>query len=85
MERTKFIFHFKAIPSFLEVVYTRLKSEITDPELRTMCLQVMISALWCNTDVVLRTFDSVAMSQNGVSIFLDFLNRWLTDIESFTG
>ncbi len=67
------------------MVYTRLKSEIVDPELRTMCLQVMISALWCNTDVVLRTFDNVTMSQNGESIFLDFLNRWLTDIESFTG
>ena len=50
-----------------------------------MCLQVMIAALWCNTEIVLRTFDNVTLSQNGESIFLDFLNKWLSDMDMFQG
>ena len=51
-----------------------------------MCLQVIIAALWCNTDIVLRKFDNVTIAQNGgESVFLDFLNKWLADIDAFMG
>ena len=50
-----------------------------------MCIQVMIAALWCNTDIVLRTFDNVTIAQNGDSVLLDFINKWLAEIDSFMG
>jgi hypothetical protein len=75
-----------ALPSFLQIVFERLSRDITSTELRTMCLQVIIAALWCNTDVVLQTLDNATSIQNnGRSVFLEFLQKWFTDIDCFFG
>jgi importin-7 len=74
------------LPSFLQIVFERLSREVTSTELRTMCLQVIIAALWCNTEVVLQTLDNATLNQNnGRSVFLDFLQKWFTDIDCFFG
>jgi hypothetical protein len=74
------------LPSFLEIVFERLSREIISSELRTMCLQVVIAGLWCNTDVVLQTLDNVSLAQNtGRSVLLDFLQKWFDDIDCFFG
>ncbi len=74
------------LPSLLEIAFERLSREITSTELRTMCLQVIIAALWCNTEVVIQTLDNASIVQNnGRSVLLEFLQKWLAEIESFYG
>lgn len=74
------------LPSFLQIVFERMGREITSTELRTMCLQVVIAALWCNTEIVLQTLDNATMIQNnGRSVLLEFLQKWLNDIDCFFG
>lgn len=74
------------LPSFLQIVFERLSREIVSTELRTMCLQVIIAGLWCNTEVVIQTLDNAtAVQNNGRSVLLDFLQKWLSDIDCFFG
>ncbi len=74
------------LPTLLQIVFERLTREINSTELRTMLLQVIIAGIWCNTEVVLQTLDNVSISQNtGRSVLLDFLQKWLTDIDCYYG
>ena len=74
------------LPSFLQVIFERLSRDIVSTELRTMCLQVISAGLWCNTDIVLQTLDQASIAQNnGRSVLLDFIQKWLSDIDCFFG
>lgn len=74
------------LPTLLQLVFERLGREIVSTELRTMCLQVVIAGLWCNTEVVLQVLDQAsAVQNNGRSVLLDFLEKWLNDIDCFFG
>ena len=73
------------LPDMLRLVFERLAREAPSTELRTMCLQVVVAALWCNTEIVLQILDSVPIQNNGRSVLLDFLQKWLTDIDCFFG
>lgn len=74
------------IPSILEIIFQRLSKDIGESELRTALLTVVISALWCSTDIVLRTLDNVTIMQNnGDNMLIRFIEQWLTNIESFEG
>lgn len=74
------------LPTLLQLVFERLGREIVSTELRTMCLQVVVAGLWCNTEVVLQVFDQASHAQNnGRSVLLDFLEKWLSDIDCFFG
>jgi importin-7 len=75
------------LPSFLQLIFERVsRSEINSTELRTMCIQVLIAALWCNTDIVLQTLDNASAIQNtGRSVLLDFLQKWFNDMDCFFG
>ena len=42
------------IPSFIEVVFVRLSREVKTSELRTMCLQVGIAAMYYNSNLFFR-------------------------------
>jgi hypothetical protein len=45
-----------------------------------------VAALWCNTEVVLQTLDQATLAQNtGHSVLLEFINKWLDEIDSFYG
>jgi importin-7 len=72
------------LPSLLEIVFERLSREMNSTELRTMCIQVIIAALWSNTEVVIRTLDNVSIVQNR-SVLLEFLHKWIEDIDCFFG
>lgn len=72
------------LPSIVQLVFERLSKEVESTELRTMLLQVVIAALWCNTDVLLQTLDNFSMS-HGRSVMLDFVNKWFGDIDCFFG
>ena len=61
------------LPSFLQVIFERLSRDIVSTELRTMCLQVIIAGLWCNTDIVLQTLDQASIAQNNGRHQLKFL------------
>lgn len=51
-----------------------------------MCLQVVVAAFWCNTEIVLQTLDSASIIQNtGRSVLLDFLQKWFDDLDCFFG
>lgn len=72
------------LPMFLQLVLERLGREIHGAELKTMCLQVVVAALWSNTEVVLQTFDQ-ASAQQGRSYFMEFLQKWFVDLDCFYG
>lgn len=74
------------LPGILQLVFERLTREITTTELRTMCMQVIVAALWCYTELTLQIIDQYSMAQgNGHSILLDFINKWFADIDCFFG
>lgn len=74
------------LPTLLQLVFERLSREIVSTELRTMCLQVVIAGLWCNTEVVLQVLDQAsAVQNNGRSLLLDFVDKWFNDIDCFFG
>ncbi len=74
------------LPTLLQLVFERLGREIVSTELRTMCLQVIIAGLWCNTEVVLQVLDQASAAQNnGRSLLLDFVDKWFNDIDCFFG
>jgi hypothetical protein len=73
------------LPSILQIVFERMaRDEIASTELRTMCMQVVIAALWCNTEVVLQTLDQASMT-SGRSFLLEFLQKWFNDMDCFFG
>merc|ERR1719309_407478 len=49
----------QVIPIFVELVLKRLTREVKTSELRTMCLQVIIAALYYNPALLLDTLDKI--------------------------
>lgn len=51
----------QCIPTFVELVLTRLMREVKTSELRTMCLQVVIAALYYNPSLLFDALDKVSV------------------------
>merc|ERR1719460_2036146 len=77
------------IPLILDVVFTRLNKEIKTSELRTMCLQVAIAAMYYDAQLFLNTLQNRAneagSNQDAGLILKNFIGQWLHDTDCFIG
>ncbi|XP_072309448.1 importin-8 isoform X2 [Eucyclogobius newberryi] len=70
----------QVVPVFVNTALERLMRGVKTSELRTMCLQVVIAALWYSPALLLHTLDSGA-----TPLTAHFINQWINDTEFFLG
>ncbi|KFM76182.1 Importin-7, partial [Stegodyphus mimosarum] len=75
----------QCIPSFVELVLGRLTREVKTSELRTMCLQVVIAALYYNPTLLLETLEKIHIPNTSDSITSHFIQQWIHDTDCFLG
>ncbi|MED6281713.1 Importin-8, partial [Characodon lateralis] len=75
----------QCIPLFVEAVLGRLMRGVKSSELRTMCLQVVIAALYYNPALLIQTLDNMHFVQTPQPITAHFINQWINDTEFFLG
>merc|ERR1719192_6935 len=75
----------QAIPIFAELVLKRLTIEVKTSELRTMCLQVIIAALYYNPALLLEILDKIQIPGMQGGVFRHFLQQWIHDTDCFIG
>ncbi|OWF54942.1 importin-7-like [Mizuhopecten yessoensis] len=73
------------VPSFVELALQRLTREVLTSELRTMCLQVVIAAMYYNQPLLLDTLGKLQIQNITGSIMQQFLKQWLHDVDCFLG
>ncbi|PNF26978.1 Importin-7, partial [Cryptotermes secundus] len=74
------------IPSFVELVLQRLTREVKTSELRTMCLQVVIAALYYNPQLLFGTLEKLQLAVSPTeSITSHFIKQWIHDTDCFLG
>lgn len=75
----------ECIPTFVELAFSRLIREVKTSELRTMCLQVVIAALYTNTAPLLDMLSKQPMPNTNDSILNHFVKQWIHDTDCFLG
>ncbi|XP_011611451.1 importin-8 isoform X1 [Takifugu rubripes] len=75
----------QCVPLFVELVMERLMRGVKCSELRTMCLQVAIAALYYNPVLLIETLDSMHVQHSPQPITAHFINQWINDTEFFVG
>jgi len=76
----------QCIPSFVELVLQRLTREVKTSELRTMCLQVVIAALYYNPQLLFATLEKLQLAISPTeSITSHFIKQWIHDTDCFLG
>ena len=75
----------QAIPIFVELVLKRLTREVKTSELRTMCIQVIIAALYYNPALLLEILDKIQIAGMQGGVFRHFLQQWIHDTDCFIG
>lgn len=75
----------QCIPLFVEVVMERLMRGVKCSELRTMCLQVAIAALYYNPALLIDSLDNMHLQHSHQPITGHFINQWINDTEFFVG
>ncbi|XP_037551691.1 importin-8 [Nematolebias whitei] len=75
----------QCIPLFVEAVLECLLRGVKSSELRTMCLQVVIAALYYNPALLIQTLDNMHFPHNPQPITALFINQWINDTELFLG
>lgn len=77
----------QCIPSLVQLVLERLTREVKTSELRTMCLQVVIAALYYNPTLCLDAMDRLqgTLGQSAEPIASHFIKQWILDTDCFLG
>ncbi|XP_035384575.1 importin-8 isoform X3 [Electrophorus electricus] len=75
----------QCIPLFVEAVLERLTRGVKSTELRTMCLQVAIAALYYSPALLMHTLESMRFPHCTEPITAQFINQWMSDTEFFLG
>ncbi|XP_066600372.1 importin-7 [Prorops nasuta] len=77
----------QCIPSLVQLVLERLMREVKTSELRTMCLQVVIAALYYNPALCLEAMDRLQgnFGQSTEPIASHFIKQWIHDADCFLG
>uniref|UniRef100_A0A672RSS6 Importin N-terminal domain-containing protein n=1 Tax=Sinocyclocheilus grahami TaxID=75366 RepID=A0A672RSS6_SINGR len=77
--------HKEVVPLFVTTALERLTREVKTSELRTMCLQVAIAALYYSPPLLLNTLENLRFPNNTEPITNHFISQWLKDIDCFLG
>lgn len=78
----------QCIPTFVQLVLTRLTQEVKSSELRTMCLQVVIAALYYNPQLLLEILNSLQTQMQQPTaepLVSHFIKQWIHDADCFLG
>nr|XP_033806562.1 importin-8 isoform X3 [Geotrypetes seraphini] len=75
----------QCIPLFVETVLERLTRGVKTSELRTMCLQVAIAALYYNSALLMHTLENICFPHSSEPITAQFINQWMNDTDCFLG
>uniref|UniRef100_A0A673FZ55 Importin-7-like n=1 Tax=Sinocyclocheilus rhinocerous TaxID=307959 RepID=A0A673FZ55_9TELE len=75
----------QVVPLFVTTALERLTREVKTSELRTMCLQVAIAALYYSPPLLLNTLENLRFPNNTEPITNHFISQWLKDIDSELG
>ena len=73
------------IHPFVELALSRLTRDVKTNELRTMCLQVVIAALYYNYDLLLDVLAKLQPPGSNQSLFDHFVKQWIDDVYAFQG
>ncbi|XP_050360804.1 importin-7 [Nymphalis io] len=73
------------LPSFVELVLSRLTRKVKTSELRTMLLQVLIAILYCNPHLLFTILNKLQESVPNASITQHFIKQWIHDTDCFMG
>lgn len=63
----------------------RLTRGVKSTELRTMCLQVAIAALYYSPSLLMNTLENMRFAHSAEPITAQFINQWMNDTEFFLG
>ena len=83
--KESFLNDLQVVPSFVELALERLTREVRTSELRTMCLQVVIAALYYSPPMLLETLEKMRLPNSAESITEQFLKQWIYDTDCFLG
>lgn len=75
----------QCIPLFVQLVLERLTRGVKTSELRTMCLQVAIAALYYSPELLFHTLEQVQLPHNPGPVTSQFINQWMNDTDYFLG
>ncbi|CAH1257344.1 IPO7 [Branchiostoma lanceolatum] len=75
----------QCVPLFVELALERLTREVKTSELRTMCLQVVIAALFYNTPLLVETLEKMRLPNSSEAITTQFISQWFRDTDCFLG
>uniref|UniRef100_A0A668UMC4 Importin N-terminal domain-containing protein n=1 Tax=Oreochromis aureus TaxID=47969 RepID=A0A668UMC4_OREAU len=75
----------QVVPLFVTTALERLTREVKTSELRTMCLQVAIAALYYSPPLLLNTLENLRFPNNTEPITNHFISQWLKDVDCFLG
>uniref|UniRef100_A0A8C5L990 Importin 8 n=1 Tax=Jaculus jaculus TaxID=51337 RepID=A0A8C5L990_JACJA len=75
----------QCIPLFVQLVLERLTRGVKTSELRAMCLQVAIAALYYSPELLLRTLEQAQLPHHPGPITAHFINQWMSDTDYFLG
>ncbi|KAG9468007.1 hypothetical protein GDO78_013890 [Eleutherodactylus coqui] len=75
----------QCIPLFVEAALERLTREVKTSELRTMCLQVAIAALYYSPPLLLNTLENLRFPNTVEPVTNHFIKQWLNDVDCFLG
>ncbi|XP_052575891.1 LOW QUALITY PROTEIN: importin-8 [Peromyscus californicus insignis] len=75
----------QCIPLFVQLVLERLTRGVKTSELRTMCLQVAIAALYYSPELLFHTLEQVQLPHNPGPVTAQFINQWMNDTDYFLG
>uniref|UniRef100_H2LS46 Importin 7 n=1 Tax=Oryzias latipes TaxID=8090 RepID=H2LS46_ORYLA len=75
----------QVVPLFVATALERLTREVKTSELRTMCLQVAIAALYYSPPLLLNTLENMRFPNNTEPITNHFITQWLKDVDCFLG
>ncbi|EDO49266.1 predicted protein [Nematostella vectensis] len=73
------------LPFFVEAALERLTREVKGSELRTMCLQVAIAALYYNSPLLLSILDKLQFPNSQEAVTAQFFSQWVHDADCFLG
>lgn len=75
----------QCVPLFVQLVLERLTRGVKTSELRTMCLQVAIAALYYSPELLFHTLEQVQLPHNPGPVTSQFINQWMNDTDYFLG
>ncbi|XP_024118730.1 importin-8 isoform X1 [Oryzias melastigma] len=75
----------QVVPLFVEAALERLMRGVKSNELRTICLQVAIAALYYNPALLVHTMDNMQFPNSPQPVTTHFINQWMNDTEFFLG